>query len=302
MFFPQNIKKLSVVQAMEFAQTRVRYVFLPLFFMAGGIVQVFCKGLPFFQALPLFIICFLVPCWYYALAVGRWRVWAFARVQDKRKLYNYAVGERLIPATNHWLFPAEMALSQKQKSWAKIQKELDAQPSELDPYDSGIPDIVEIRFAKTYWILGLIAFILIVGGYVVYNCLTAVNPTKKDRNLPWFMALGFVVFLPTLIRAVKRTFFLRDPQITFSPSGISTPAGNYSWSQIHQADFHTEGTGDSTVTYLRIWVLPPFNPIAATLKAEPEETLLNLESLEMQTIEMRHTLDVFKQRHCRKFN
>jgi hypothetical protein len=299
MFYPNQIQHLTPVQAIQYGRRRVFYVFLAIFTIAGAIVQIFCDELPILLGILLFCVCLFIPCWYYANAIGRWRIWAFERVTDKRKLYHYAVEEVLIPSDQHWLFPIEMSLNGKQKAWQKIQAQLQLQPFSQNLNDPTVPQTVAIRFVKSHALIIVLVVVLVALSWKTIDLLRIQNPKKSERNMPWLFAIIGAYLIYALVESIKQTFSYRRPQITLSPEGILTASQAFNWGIIQQVNVHTTGQGDSMEVFLQLFVRQekkdPSNLFL--LKEELEEVLIPLKNLEVDSLEMRHVLDVFKERH-----
>jgi hypothetical protein len=282
MFFKQPKTFLTVPEAINAGKWRVLYAPFIFLFFALRVGQILTRH----QSGLTFIVCFLstigIAVFYWSIAVGRWRVWAFSNVADIRWLHQRALVEHILPS-NNFFNKLEFKTEAQKVFWDDISRQLQTGQITKPPLeDYDLPAETRIFDSKwQFWWIPLVAVFVIPMCYYFIKFVFFETPSKSDRIF-WFAApVMILITAKEGWRGIKMVFSKLEPQIILNNEGIETPEfGQKKWSNISKIEVNTEGYGEERKDELRL--ICPTGDITFTLFHEEEyyEKIENDDDLE----------------------
>jgi hypothetical protein len=188
-----------------------------------------------------FLIGFILAWLIWSYMITKWRIWAFANVQNVHELKKRAIQEKLIWDDGNVFERTEIKSNNDKKELKKLNKKFEKEDTYREDYS--LPPKKEIYFSKaTIFVeLGVAIFIVIVGIYYLL---------KGEIK---FIILGSILFsigLYTIIKESKKAFNFK-PQIIIDNKGITTVNVSFKdWETIEGEEIIQEGYGKSSKSYL----------------------------------------------------
>ena len=169
----------------------------------------------------------------WAVAIPRWKVWAFREVAQVRSLRRRAVAEKLIWPEGHFFERTEIWRSSDKAAWLQLQHRFDRpDPPEVFADDPAVPPVTVIRNSriKAYGYAALMLFV------VSFGVLMALYGHY------WQGALIGLIGLWGSVDAIRKARN-RQPQITLDAEGIGLANRFFAWKEISRAEVVVHGSG-----------------------------------------------------------
>lgn len=175
---------------------------------------------------------------YWAIAVVKWKVWAFGRVRNKQELKSRAVVEKIIWNDDRFLSKTELWSKKDKELWETIKNDFKNKDVFID--DFSIPDETLIYYSKSNIIELLLLTIMIF--YGIY-ALTI----EHNYFIGSILTITGLYFGHKIVQKLKS----KIPQIIINSKGIETISTQfYEWGKIHKEDVLRDGVGEDIENYL----------------------------------------------------
>lgn len=231
---------ITVEDALEKGQNYVNTpaTIILFLFSSFGIylnVKFDCSG---WYVLLILFFSFSLSYFYWAIAVVKWKVWAFERVINKQELKRRAVFEKIIWNDDSFFSKTELWSKKDKELWESIKTDFKNKEIFID--DFSIPEETLIYYSKSNLIDLLLLMIMVFYGiYILFI----------EHN--YF--IGIILTITGLYFGLRITQKLKSkiPQIIINSKGIETTSTQfYEWSKIHKEDILREGVGEDIENYL----------------------------------------------------
>ncbi|SDD97865.1 hypothetical protein SAMN05216464_103224 [Mucilaginibacter pineti] len=204
---------------------------LTLFFIALKDGPVFSRNLWLvFGAVLLFtfVIGFFLPFLFLSKRTTRWKLWAFAQVNDVQELKKAARRAALCTGYGTFMDRLQIQSAGEREQWRRLQERTDAPGIFID--DPETPAETTIYYNRTLLIIHILLGLMLMGVGIVVEC-NAFRP-GTSKVVSFFGALLILLPLYLVVRTLQN-LIKHQPRIIFSSKGIYTvETGFQSWDHI----------------------------------------------------------------------
>lgn len=235
------VETVSVDEAIKKAVITVNTPTLIIMFGMWGLCffMTMATSLPVWVIIITAVLSFAFGWLYWAIAITRWRIWAFDNVRNVHELKTRAIGKQLIWPDGSIFEKTELRSAAQKQKLAELSEKFKQPDLFID--DLTVPLETIIRYSKVNTIFSVILGLFVACGSGYY-----LMQVKFD----WWL-LAFMVGGVYLLVSGYRKSQNREPQITISNEGIQTVKDSfYNWDDISDEAARVIGYGKSSKPHL----------------------------------------------------
>ena len=175
-----------------------------------------------------FLIGFFLPFLFLSKRTTRWKLWAFAHVNDVQELKKAAQRAALCAGYGTFMDRLQIQSAEEREEWRMLQERKDAPNIFID--DPEIPDETTIFYNKTLLVIHILLGLMLIAVGIFVECNAFRPGTAKFVSI--FGALLILAPLYLVVRTLQN-LIKHEPRIIFSSKGIYTiETGFQSWDHI----------------------------------------------------------------------
>jgi len=267
-----NKEEVSVDEAIKAGNVFVNCpsMFILLIIVIPGFVMSILKWIDNKQLGWFILIGFGLAIAFWAVAVTKWRIWAFTNVRNVHQLKTKARDRSIIPEEGSFFEKIEFKSQQDKKVLKELQHKFEME--DVFEKRTDFPEKIEIFASKSLAIFYLILFL----SMFVFLCFAIYG-----SGIEWILIICFFISI-YFIRTYSSKLISNKPQIILSRKGIETSEHQLrDWSKIKRLKIRKKMSNKSYKFYLEYWT-------------SSEVVSICLEDLNVGIDELREALRIYR--------
>jgi hypothetical protein len=226
---------VSLETALRKGKFQLFWMPMILFFllMLSGIAFLMLESIPFNIAIgiTLFLLSFILPWLWWSFKVVKWKIWAFANVDDIKTLEKRAIAMQLIWPKDNWFEKTEIKTKQEKQVIDWLYHKMENASIKKEPViDRSLPPQLIIHYPKNFYFYPIVT---LVGLYLLYAGNYFLGPVG--------IIMGLYMTYDSYRKVKGKKFFMK-----IDSEGITLHHAYWPWKDIHHYYIERQGFGDST--------------------------------------------------------